>query len=60
MSTQVEVERILGESDNAIHVELVGGRDVWIPFSQCDRITRRQDGSAVLVVSDWLARKEDL
>lgn len=60
MSARVEVEKILGETDNALHVELADGRDVWLPFSALDRVTRRPDGSASLVVADWLARKEDL
>jgi hypothetical protein len=60
MPVTVDVEKIVVDGDNALLVELADEREVWIPFSQCVKITRRPDGSAQLVVTDWLANKEDL
>jgi len=57
---QIDAEKIIAESDNAILIELIDGREIWIPFSQCERVLRRPDGSAQFVVTQWFADKEDL
>lgn len=52
--------RALAETDAAILAEFDGGRQIWIPHSQLEKIERRPDGSVVLRVARWLAEKEDL
>lgn len=60
MVTTVQCETIVHETDAAILVRLMDGREVWLPLSQVNRIVRRPTGDAVLTVSDWIADKEDL
>lgn len=50
--------RIKHETDDALLFDFGEGRPQhWLPFSQIDKITRFKDGTAKVVVADWLANK---
>jgi hypothetical protein len=51
---------IIHETDNAILVlDPASETEIWIPLSQVDEIHRHKD-SAVLKISDWIARQKGL
>jgi hypothetical protein len=51
---------IIHETDNAILVlDPASETEIWIPLSQVDEIHRYKD-SAVLKISDWIARQKGL
>ena len=60
-SVEITIARIAHETVDAMLVETQDGREVWLPFSQVDKIERRPgNGIVKILVADWLARKEDL
>lgn len=60
MSQEFSV-RIQAETTNAILVhDFASESDIWIPLSQVDEIHRRKDGTATIVISDWIARVKGL
>ena len=60
MSQEFSV-RIQAETTNAILIyDFASESDVWIPLSQVDEIHRQKDGTATIVVSDWIARVKGL
>lgn len=51
---------LLHETDDAILIE-VDDEQMWIPFSQIERITRYPKSSACdIVMAAWLAKKKGL
>ena len=59
MNTTRVTGRILRETDAALLLETPDGEEVWLPFSQIDRITRGKDFDS-LEVSTWIAEKKGL
>jgi hypothetical protein len=57
-SVKIRVEAILRDTQNAVLVETVDGRQVWLPYSAVDLITR--SSQPTVTVERWLAEKEDL
>ena len=53
--------RIKAETTNAILIyDFASESEVWIPLSQVDEIHRLKDGTATIVISDWIARVKGL
>lgn len=60
MSQEFSV-RIQAETANAILIhDFASESDVWIPLSQVDEIHRQKDGTATIVITDWIARVKGL
>lgn len=60
MSQEFSV-RIQVETTNAIRIyDFASESDVWIPLSQVDEIHRQKDGTAIIVITDWIARVKGL
>ncbi len=47
------------ESDAAVLVDK-DGETHWIPFSQIDKIERHKDGTAVIIMTAWIAKMKGL
>lgn len=51
---------LLHETDSAILIE-VDDEQIWLPFSQIERITRYPNGAVCdIVMSAWIARAKNL
>jgi hypothetical protein len=48
------------ETDEALLLKRPRGDQHWLPFSQILSITRFKDRTAVVNITDWLARKLEL
>lgn len=60
MSQEFSV-RIQAETTNAILIyDFASELDVWIPLSQVDEIHRQKDGTAIIVITDWIASVKGL
>ncbi len=61
MSIDVTFESgVKHETDYAMLVETDDGREVWVPFSVCDKVIRKPDGPVQLTIASWFAEREDL
>lgn len=61
MSIEIEVEKVLAETDSAMLCKFMDeDTELWVPFSQCDKITREGGQVTSVLVTDWWYRKVGL
>lgn len=48
------------EAAICINVERVDEPELWIPFSQIDKIVKHKNGTCDIVMTEWIARKKGL
>jgi len=52
---------IKAETDKAVLLlDYATGKELWVPLSQVDRLTRYPDGTAVVFMTAWIAKQKGL
>lgn len=56
--SRVCVAKIVSETDDALCIELNGGRVLWLPWSHISQVHRTEN--PWVKIASWLAEKENL
>ena len=60
-AAHTQTVKFLRETENAIHVEVPNGDQMWIPFSQVASIEREANGiDGTITMSKWIAQQKGL
>ena len=55
------VSQFIRETDSAILIETPSGEEIWLPFSQVEKIERdAQGGGGTITMTRWIAEKKGL
>ena len=59
---EIEVERIIKETEKAFLCEVGGGEEIWVPKSQIEGADKHfeDDEGVTMAVTEWWAKKNNL